>query len=88
MLARSMKKLKDHHDMSNTLAGEALNVGPSLGNYKEKLMGEILGAFEQAFGLQGIMQEKEESDIDEEPTHEGWASVLFSREDKPRMRVP
>ena len=71
MLARSAKKLKDHHDMSNTLAGEAFNVGPSLGNYKEKLMGAILGAFEQAFGLQGIMQEEEESNIDDEPTHEG-----------------
>ena len=65
------KKLKDHHDMSNTPAREALNVGPSLGNSIKKLMGAILGAFEQAFGLQGIMREKEESDVDEETTHEG-----------------
>ena len=88
VLARSTKKLKDHHDTSNTPAGEALNVGPFLGNSKEKLMGVIPGAFKQAFGLQGIMQEEEESNIDEEPAHEGWASVLFSREDKARMRAP
>ena len=65
------KKLKDHHDMSNTPAREALNVGPSLGNSNEKLMGAIPGAFEQAFGLQGIKQEEEEFDVDEETTHEG-----------------
>ena len=88
MLARSTKKLKDHHDMSNTPAGEALNVGPSLGNNNEKLMGAIPAAFEQAFGLQGIMQEEENSDIDEEPIHEGWASISFFREDKARMRAP
>ena len=57
--------------MSNTPAGEALNVGPSLGNNNEKLMGAIPAAFEQAFGLQGIMQEEEEFDIDEEPTYKG-----------------
>nr|POE48959.1 uncharacterized protein CFP56_49423 [Quercus suber] len=43
--------------MSNIPAGEALNVGPSLGNYNEKFMGVIPGAFEQSFGLQGIMQD-------------------------------
>ena len=34
------------------------------------------------------MQEEKESDIDEGPTHKGWTSASFSREDKARMRAP
>ena len=33
------------------------------------------------------MQEGEESDLEEKPSHEGWVSVSFSKEDKARMRA-
>ena len=52
-----------------------------------KLIEAIFGAFQQAFRLNGIIQEGEESDLEEKPSHEGWVSVSFSKEDKARMRA-
>jgi len=51
-------------------------------------MGVIPRAFEQAFGLQSIMQEEEESDVEDKIALEGWATVSFSKEDRVRMRAP
>ena len=87
-LTRSTKKLKDHHVLSSPPTGDSRNSGSSLGSYKEKLMGVIPGAFEQAFGLQSIMQEEELSDVEDKTAPEGWVNVSFSKEEKVRMRAP
>ena len=87
-LTRSTKKLKDHHVLPSPPSGDARNTESPLGSYKEKLMGVILGAFEQAFGLQRSMQEDEVSDVEDETAPEGWANVTFSKEEKVRMRAP
>ena len=51
-------------------------------------MGVIPGAFEQAFELQRSMQEDELSDVEDETSPESWANVMFSKEEKVRMRAP
>ena len=54
-LARSNKKLKDHYsdhhsEWDNTHSKPALSAG-GFGSYRDRLVGAIPGAFEQAFGL-------------------------------------
>ena len=65
-LQRSTKKVKENsHDR-----GPSEQLPPSLGeegsSYKEKLIGDIPGAFEQAFDFDNVMETKAKSDNEEE----------------------
>ena len=58
------------------------------GSYRDKLLGAILGAFEQAFGFESSMQENLELDTEEDNPHEGSTRVCFSKEEKALIRAP
>ena len=84
-LARSTKKFKDNH-----FVGEG-NEGTSAtrqGSYKDKLVEAIPGAFKQAFGFGDTMHEDLESDTEDDNLGEGSTRILFSKEEKSRMRAP
>lgn len=63
-LQRSTKKVKENHNLGpyHTIPDSSSEEGSK--SYKEKLLGEILGAFEQAFDF-GLNMELE-ADSDEE----------------------
>lgn len=84
-LARSTKKFKENH---YTL-GEKENVlDLKQGSYKDKLVGAIPGAFKQAFGFGSTMPEDLESKTKDDSLQEGSTRVLFSKEEKSRIRAP
>ena len=51
------------------------------------MVSAIPGAFKQAFGFGDTMHEDLESDTEEDNTHEGSTRILFSKEEKARMRA-
>ena len=51
-------------------------------SYKDRLVGAIPGAFEQAFGFESFMQEDIVSDDEEEQEQMGCTRVCFSKEEK------
>lgn len=57
-------------------------------SYKDRLVGAIPGAFEQAFGFESFMQEDIVSDDEEEQEQMGCTRVCFSKEEKTQMRDP
>ena len=99
-LARSNKKVKDfsHAEFnggsrasSPTLENQARgpNTKPS---FKDKLVGEIPGAFAQAFDLTDQMEEDIDSDDEcgeaSTPVREGQVRIMLSKETKKRIRGP
>nr|POF07918.1 hypothetical protein CFP56_27497 [Quercus suber] len=97
-LAPSNKKVKDFNHAG--FNGDSRATSPSLGNqdwgsntkpsFKDKLVGEISGAFAQAFDL--TIQMEEDLDSDEEsgetsiPVHEGHVKFTLSKETKKCIR--
>lgn len=49
-------------------------------SYKDSLIGDILGAYEQAFKFDKVWEEGYESDTDLEPLVEGMVEVKLSKE--------
>nr|POF24341.1 hypothetical protein CFP56_27537 [Quercus suber] len=97
-LTRSNKKVKDsHHANFSDRSGED---SPSQGNqsswngpkasFKDKLVGEIPGAFAQAFDFSDSMEADIESDDDEAEgeSREGRVPIKLTRETKIRIRGP
>lgn len=78
-LQRSTKKIKDGH----TGGSSSHTAGPS---YKNKLIGQLPGAYESAFSLLDQMQEDAESDTEDDNLCDGFASVSLTKEDKVRIR--
>ena len=87
-LQRSTKKVKENNrdrvfleQHSPRLRGEGFS-------YKEKLIGDILGAFEQAFNFKNVMETEAESDIeDEEVLLPGEVVVKLSGDKKAKIRA-
>ena len=86
---RSTKKLKDDRYVppETPTLGAGLTK-QSARSYKDRLLGSIPGAYEQAFGLDSTMHEDYESDAEETSLEEGVAAIGVSKEDKARMRTP
>ena len=57
-------------------------------SFKDKLVGEILGAFTQAFNFGNLMEDDADSDEEVEGLKEGLVAVKFSKELKQRIRSP
>nr|POE71615.1 hypothetical protein CFP56_38661 [Quercus suber] len=99
-LARSNKKVKDFNHAG--FNGDSRATSPSLGNqdwgsntkpsFKDKLVGEIPGAFAQAFDLADQMEEdldsNEESGETSIPVREGQVKFTLSKETKKRIQGP
>ena len=83
-LARSTKKFKENHTSTE---GEEVNPFKNARSYRDKLLGEIPGAFEQAFGLSNDMEEDTESNIDEDKNVDGNMVVCLTKEEKTCIRV-
>lgn len=72
-LHRSTKKIKEGHDPSPP--------NQNLG-YKEKLVGQLPGAYKSAFSLVDSMQEDADSDVEESDLEEGTVALALSKEEK------
>ena len=83
-LARSTKKFKENHTLTEV---EEVNPFRNARSYRDKLLGETPGAFEQAFGLSNDMEEDAESNIDEDKNIGGNMVVCLTKEEKTRMRA-
>lgn len=75
-LQQSTKKVKEVHQL--------VTAGSAERSYKEKLLGEILGAYEQAFEF---VNEMVESDEDIAKISSRVAAVKLSSETKQRIRA-
>jgi hypothetical protein len=86
ILTRSTKKYKDHHH--TPLGATETPSSPPLGSYRDRLVGAIPGAYEQAFGFDSPMQEDVESDEEVETPGAGCVAIGLTREEKLRIRAP
>lgn len=95
-LCRSTKKVKDvHHADFNDGSSEsghsqdAQNTwGASRRTFKEKLVGEIPGAYAKAFDFTDLLGMEEDSDEEMDELCEGLVAVKLTRETKSRIRRP
>ena len=81
-LGRSVKKFKESKEARQFVAPRV----PV--SYKDSLVGDIPGAYEQAFRYEKVWDEGEDSDIDIEPLVEVMAEIKLSKETKARIREP
>nr|POF26960.1 uncharacterized protein CFP56_40733 [Quercus suber] len=95
-LARSNKKVKTVSHASFHEGQESTPSTPSQGYspwncaalFKDKLVGDIPGAFTQAFSFGDLMEDDMESDDEVEALREGLLAVTFSKDLKQRIRTP
>lgn len=87
-LERSTKKFMDHHIPDEGIH-EANENGKNLfKSYKDKLVGDILGAYEQSFGFDDNMDKEAESNAEEDNLCEGMVAISLSKEEKTRIKAP
>ena len=95
-LERSNKKVKDvrHAGFSSSHGGgghfngqPSVSRPPETQTFKDKLLGEIPGAYNQAFSFDEQMDSAIESDDEIEELREGFAAVKLSKEVKHRIRT-
>lgn len=61
--------------------------GPKI-SFKDKLVGEIPGAYVQAFDFSHQFDDEMELDLEVEALHEGFAAIKLSKELRLRIRAP
>ena len=81
-LVRSVKKFKYSSSDHNSV------VPHQQVSYKDRLVGDIPGAYAQASSFDRIVEDDEESDSDLDELVEGTVDVHLSKETKARMRAP
>ena len=81
-LGRNVKKFKESKGARQFVPPQVLV------SYKDSLVGDILGAYEQAFRYEKVWDEGEDSDTYIEPLMEGMAEIKLSKETKARIREP
>lgn len=81
-LGRSVKKFKES-DGARQFSQPQVPV-----SYKDSLVGDIPSAYEQAFKLDMVRREEEESDTELEPLIEGMVEVKLPKETKSHIREP
>nr|POF04309.1 hypothetical protein CFP56_16366 [Quercus suber] len=84
-LQRSTKKVKEDHSPSSTMANAGGQLRDSL-SYKAKLVGELLGAYAQAFEVHYDPEIEAYSDDEKEDLSEGEVAIKLSREMKLHIR--
>ena len=57
-------------------------------SYKDSLIGNILGAYAQAFSFDKTEENEEESNLELKDLIEGMVDVKLSKETKARIRAP
>ena len=89
-LERSTKKFKEIHPVNEVNTKRLRDdrfARYSANSYKDKLVGSIPGAYEQAFGFSTSMDDEDESDVDDDELYEGMAELKVSSEEKARIRA-
>ena len=89
-LAHNTKKVKDSHHASDerrSSQGGEPSHPPKL-SFKDKLVGEIPGAYSQAFVFTDQMEVDSDSDEEIEEIMDGFATVCLSKETKQRIQAP
>ena len=81
-LGHSVKKFKESSGVNQSTPQK------DFVSYKDRLVGDIPGAYEQAFKLDNVWDDGEESDTEVEPLIEGMAEVKLSKETKDRIKAP
>lgn len=95
-LARSTKKVKDVNHAGycegrcsgSSSPSHARGAGNHNTLFKDKLLGEILGAYTQAFSFDDFMDDDCESDEEVESLRQGFIAVKFDKDFKQRIRRP
>lgn len=95
-LERSKKKVKDvryagfREGQTSGSSSPRQGQGPwgRTGTFKDKLIGEIPGAFTQAFSFVDFMDDEEDFDEEVEAFREGLVAVKFSKDFKQHIRNP
>ncbi|KAF3948626.1 hypothetical protein CMV_025403 [Castanea mollissima] len=87
-LQRSTKKVKENHCLDHPQAASPQSSQEGSRSYKEKLLGEMPGAFEQAFSFGLNMDTEAESDDEFPKLPIGEKAVTFSGSTKTRIRAP
>nr|POE68955.1 hypothetical protein CFP56_69614 [Quercus suber] len=87
-LERSTKKFKDNHCDEEGHSGNSETNAYTFRSYKDKLVGDIPGAYEQAFGFEASMEDEADSDCEESSLCEGMVAVSLSKEEKVKIREP
>ena len=84
----AQKKVKEHHSLglSQSICTQPSQEGSKF--YKEKLLGEMPGAFKQAFSFGLSMDTEVESDDEFSKLPIGEKAVKFFRSTKARIRAP
>ncbi|KAM3758634.1 hypothetical protein ACB098_01G059700 [Castanea mollissima] len=86
-LQQSTKKVKETHRGSNTLAGTPHSPEGSRNSCKERLIGEIPSAYEEAFRIEASMDTEVESDVESSDLATGIVAVNLSGARKAIMRA-
>ena len=87
-LQRSTKKVKENSRDRVSLEQHSPRLGGEGFSYKKKLIGDIPGAFEQAFNFENVMETEAEFDIeDEEVLLPGEVVVKLSSDKKAKIRA-
>ena len=81
-LQRSVKKFKDSN------SARSFTQPRTIVSYRDTLLGDIPGAYEQAFSFERNWDDNNESDTDLEPLIEGMVEVKLSKETFSRIRAP
>nr|POE91644.1 hypothetical protein CFP56_18596 [Quercus suber] len=87
-LQRSTKKVKENHSWAPPQSISPQSAQERTQSYKEKLLGEMLGAFEQAFSFGHSMDTEAESDDEFPELPIGEKAMKFSGSTKMRIRAP
>ncbi|KAL0002934.1 hypothetical protein SO802_016715 [Lithocarpus litseifolius] len=95
-LARSNKKVKNVNHAGFSDSSDSRPSSPSQPqglwsramSFKDKVVGEIPGAYTQAFNFEDLMEDDEESDDEVESLREGLVAIKLPKELKQKIRYP
>lgn len=95
-LSQSNKKVKnighagfqDGQDVSSSPRKNGIGGWNQVVSFKDKLVGEVPGAYTQAFNFGDVMEDELESDDEVEALREGLAAMKFTKDFKQQIRSP
>ena len=81
-------RFSEGHESSPSSSVKGLSPWNQSMSFKDKLVGEIPGAYIQAFNFEDLMEDDVESDEEIETLRQGLVAVKFSKEDKQQIWDP
>lgn len=87
-LERNTKKFKENHCVEYQHSGNSRVEANAFRSYKDKLVRDILGVYEQAFGFDASIEKEADSDCEESCLCKGMVAISLSKEAKTRIPEP